>query len=311
MVSTESSTSLYNNVTDWPTVAIIVLNWNNYEDTAACLHSLQSIDYPNYHVIVVDNGSTDDSGERLESNFEECQVMYNEDNLGFAAGNNRGIEKAMREGYDYVLLLNNDTVVLDCFLQPLVRSAEKNDRAAIVSGVIYTHFPDKIHSAGMDFSLNLLRPTSITEIKGVEYDVDYISGAMMLFSREFFDQCGLLDESYFFAMEDMEICLRAKKNNWRVLVNSNSQIQHSIGSSSGSKNPFRYYHSTRNRLTFASDHLSRGRRLFFYTFFVLSRLVRFLQWIVCREIRLITSTFLAVYDHLNQNRFKKPNYFDE
>src|SRR5216684_3242121 len=121
------------------TVGIVVLNWNNYTDTARCLESLKNLAYPNYRTYLVDNGSTDHSMERLmlDYNGSSLKFILNGENLGFAAGCNRGIAMALQEGCHYILLLNNDCVVSDArFLEKAVRFAEATPRCGIVGGKI-------------------------------------------------------------------------------------------------------------------------------------------------------------------------------
>ena len=113
-------------------VSIIVLNWNNYNDSAECLESLNNIDFPNCEIILVDNASEDGSAERLKMNYPNISLIKNHDNYGYAKGNNVGIKQALKNGADYVLLLNNDTVVDQHFLTPLVMDAEADNGIGIV-----------------------------------------------------------------------------------------------------------------------------------------------------------------------------------
>ena len=103
-----------------PKVSIITLTWNSYEVTRDCLLSLQKIDYPAFEVVLVDNGSVDGSGKKLAHDFPDVKVILNETNLGFTGGNNVGMRDALARGTDYLLLLNNDTIVAPNFLTELV-----------------------------------------------------------------------------------------------------------------------------------------------------------------------------------------------
>ena len=122
---------------NYPKVSIIILNWNNYEDTKECLLSLDKITYPNYEVIVVDNGSIDGSTLKIQKEFPQHKYIYNNDNLGFTEGNNIGMEYAMKKGTDFVLVLNNDITVENGFLESLVDIALKNPDAGIVGPAVY------------------------------------------------------------------------------------------------------------------------------------------------------------------------------
>ena len=110
-----------------PSVGIVVINWNGLADTRECLHSLQAIDYANARVFVVDNGSDNDEGGVLSKEFAGfAEVLRLPENRGFTGGANAGIERALAEGLDYILLLNNDTIVDPAFLTSLVGSCTRN-----------------------------------------------------------------------------------------------------------------------------------------------------------------------------------------
>jgi len=109
-----------------PKVEIIILNWNRFRDTAECLESVFRIRYPNFSVVVVDNGSEDDSAAQVENTFDRVTLIRNRENLGYAEGNNVGIRHALENGADYVWLLNNDTVVDREALAALVDLAERD-----------------------------------------------------------------------------------------------------------------------------------------------------------------------------------------
>ena len=132
-----------------PRVCIIILNWNGLEDTVECLGSLNKITYPNYEIIVVDNGSRGNDAELLKQRCGDyIHVIENDKNYGFAEGCNIGMRYAIEERADYFLLLNNDTVVDSIFLDELIKTAE-NDIAGIVGPAIYFYdSPDEIQSRG-------------------------------------------------------------------------------------------------------------------------------------------------------------------
>jgi len=122
---------------DTPSVAIIVLNWNGRDDTIACMYSLQKLTYKRYQLIVVDNGSSDDSVSAIRAEFPSVHVIETGANLGFAEGNNVGIRHALDQGANYVLLLNNDTEVDEHLVDALVDAAESNADGGIFGPKIY------------------------------------------------------------------------------------------------------------------------------------------------------------------------------
>ena len=120
-----------------PLVAIILLNWNSYQDTLACLDSLAKIDYPNYRLVVIDNGSEDESVAKIQAAYPDLPLAVTGENLGFVGGNNLGMQIAKNMGADYMLLLNNDTEVDPQFLGLMVTAAEKDEQVGVVGPTIY------------------------------------------------------------------------------------------------------------------------------------------------------------------------------
>lgn len=292
-----------------PSVAIIVLNWNSYSDTTRCLNSLRNLDYPNYEVYVVDNASIDGSGKQLDEEFERCTLIQSKANRGFAGGNNLGIQHALRDGVDYVVLLNNDTIVENGFLTELVKTAVNQNKAAIVGGVIEHMDSDDIWYAGGKMHTTLVKADRITrQIADEPYNTDHVVGALMLISSKFIESYGMLDENYFFGIEDTEISLRARKNGWHVLVNPNARVQHDVSSTAGVGSPFKQYHATRNRLYFANQYLSIPQRLMFYAFFGTSRLIRAFQWLP-NQTEHLHATIDGIMDYLLQRPHKGPDEF--
>jgi GT2 family glycosyltransferase len=283
-----------------PYVVVVVLNWNDYENAQACLQSLSDVAYPNMDVVVVDNGSTDGSGERIDREFDWCEVTFTGENLGFAGGNNVGIERAREKGADYVLLLNNDTVVESDFLAPLVEAAESEDHVALVSGVIRDESGELWYSGG-SFWLDRCRIKRDDAIKDENepYETEFVCGAMALVSSEFIEECEVFPESYFFAIEDMDISWQAKQGNWKVLVAPDAEIIHKVGASTdGERSPFRVYHETHGRLQFATGRLPIRERLRFLLFFVFSRPALYVKWYRMGASEWISANVRAILDFL-------------
>jgi hypothetical protein len=215
-------------------VSVIVLNWNGYDDTAACLCSLRQIRYENLEVVVVDNGSTDDSASRLRGEFAEVKFIETGKNLGFAGGCNVGIRHAFAEGADFVWLLNNDTTVDSGALQAMADKANSDSRIGAVGSAIYSmDEPELMQSWGggrVNFWLgrsgHFLEPVPDSKI-------DFITGASMLMRRQAVDDIGLLDEEFFMYWEDTDYCFRLRQSKWRIAVAGESKIRHKQCSSVG------------------------------------------------------------------------------
>jgi len=204
-----------------PQILILIVNWRNYPDTKACLESLPLLTYENYQVMVVDNGSGDDSIRSMGEDFPEVKLVELDENLGFAGGNNVGLEYALENDFPYVLLLNNDTTILDGdFLSKLVQVLEReHEIGAIGPAVQQTNGQTQLSilpypSLGNTIknSLGLYDP----EHKNRQF-VDSVAGCCVLVRREAIQIAGLLDDNYFMYGEETEWFFRMRKNGWKVL----------------------------------------------------------------------------------------------
>jgi GT2 family glycosyltransferase len=242
-----------------PRIGIVVLNWNNYPDTSRCLRSLGGLEYPSCSVYLVDNGSTDGSLERLlqESPGGPLEVVANGENLGFAAGCNRGIERALTDGCDYVLLLNNDCIVEDkAFLAPAVSLAESDSRCGIVGGKIL-FWPDR----GVIWSTGGFIRFWGSEVHIGHGEADrgqyegvaprrFISGALMLVRRRVFETIGLLPDAYFFGKEEWEFSTRAHRAGFALLYQPAFRVWHEASSSHDWADPTYVYNGTLSRILY-------------------------------------------------------------
>jgi len=227
-----------------PKVAVIVLNWNGLDDTVECLESLRKISYPNYAVVVVDNGSEGDDVRVLKEKFGDyVHIVENERNYGFAEGNNIGIRYSLNAFKPaYLLLLNNDMVVAPDFLEELVRVAESDTGIGILGPTSYRYGPkgmDKnIHCAGARirwwhprlYAIIVEKSGDPLEPQGVRA-VDWVSGAAMMLKRCVIEELSLLNPRYFFGNEDVEYCLRARRSGFKVVNVPAAKVWHKIGRS--------------------------------------------------------------------------------
>ena len=237
--------------------AIIVLSWNNYKDTSICLNSLKKIDRSNCDILLVDNGSTDDSIERLKAEYPDVKCIVNDRNYGFAEGNNIGIRRAIKMGAEYILLLNNDTEVAPNFVSELVCEAEKDEKIGILGPKIYFNDSNIIWFAGGFLN----KRTGFTFHRGEDaadrgqYDqnseCDFISGCAMLVKKDVFAKIGFLDPDYYHSHEDADLCLRAGFAGFKCIYVPTSIVYHKLAiSSGGRRSPFYLYYRTRNHLLF-------------------------------------------------------------
>jgi len=246
-------------------VAVILVNWNGYKDTAACLESFRRINYNPLKVVVVDNNSSEAEGIKLKESFPEITLIQNKVNRGFAGANNDGLKWAKQNGFEAAWVLNNDTVVDPDSLRCQIKHFRKNDIAAVGSKILF--FRDEhIWSRGvrlLDFSCkfpfvhffsNIGEGESDKEEK-TPRDIPYISGCSILLRTD--NPEAYFDEKYFAYCEDMDLCFRLRKKGYRLIYEPGSIIRHKVSKSTGGKkyNPTTLYYSTRNKLYFFRDHL--------------------------------------------------------
>ncbi len=246
-------------------IAVIILNWNGKHDTLECLSSIAKINYPDFDVVVVDNGSTDDSVNAIRSNFTNVEIIETGENLGFAEGNNVGIRHALSSGSEYILLLNNDTWVDKDFLSNLVSEAKNTDNRFVYGPAIYYAEPDdmiwfagaKWNDKKLTFDFPLQNSLS-DQLPTTPFETDYICGAALFFHRSIAEKIGLLDKKFFLVWEESDWCYRAKNSGYPSLIVPSSKIWHKIGVSFGSESsPLRLFFSARNRLLWIEKNLSR------------------------------------------------------
>ena len=215
-----------------PTVAIIILNWNDGAATRACLDALQSTDYPNRFTIVVDNGSTDGSAQSIRD--AACaDLVLNPSNLGFTGGVNVGISRAMAAGADYVWLLNSDATTRPDVLSRLVAAAEADERIGLVSPVLYD--PDNPSVA--EFCLGRFDPIArfatqtADPATALAWQRDHptqvvLLGTALLIRRRLIETIGMLDASFFAYVEDVDYCLRAHAAGFRAVAVPDAVVLH-------------------------------------------------------------------------------------
>lgn len=261
----------------YPKVAIIILNWNGKADTVECVESLGHIDYPNYEVLIVDNGSTDGSVELFKKMYPGHTIIENPINLGYAEGNNVGIRKAMDEKADYLLILNNDTVVDPKLITELVSVAESAQDIGFLGPTNYYYDykgrKDVINFAGGTYSIwrGTTRNNGMNEIDRGQYDEvkesSYIPGSCVMVKREVIEHIGLINPDYFTYWEDTDWCIRALRSGYRSVYVPKAKIWHKIGVLNGKKNIKAYFFYGRNIFMLVKQHADVPQLIAFLLYF--------------------------------------------
>jgi hypothetical protein len=341
----------------YPKVSIIILNWNGWKDTVECLESVYGIDYPSYDVIVLDNGSEDDSIQKikaylngdlvvdskffsysaqnkpiefLELSKEDAESAMPGDgfdselppdrrliliksyrNYGFAEGCNIGMKYALKAlNLEYILLLNNDTVLDRRVLVEMIKVAEVDESIGFAGPMIYYYDMDGrrdiISVAGIKLIMNrgsFYRFGALEVDKG-QYDsvrtVDYLEGSCILIKREVLENVGLLNPKYFAYWEETDLCIRGFKAGYRSVFVPRSKIWHKVSSSVDSS--VKLYYMTRNRLWFMRAHATKGQLLYFIIYFFAYQFWRALAWFMAqKDGNKITSFLRGVVDGIRMN----------
>lgn len=271
-------------------VTLVILNWNGKNDTLACLESLNS----HREIIVVDNGSEDNSVEEIRKQFPSVRVIETGINLGYAGGNNVGIEAALKEGADAVLLLNNDTIADPGMVEAFIQSAEATPSIGIWGGYpLRFSNPEHLdHLGGIwnsekgDFEL-----IGLNEKKGFQTGIplDYVCGCSIFVRREVFEKIGLLETKFFLFWEEADFSMRAKKAGFGIGVCYGALLLHKVSASFIGGSPHKKYFWWRSRLLWIDRNCSPQEKQRLFRNLINPELWHYkkLLWIKGAEMRLL------------------------
>jgi GT2 family glycosyltransferase len=255
-------------------VFVVVLNWNGKKDTLQCLQSLEKAKKDNFSldVVIVDNASTDDSVAAIKlykpKNFKK-HIMESPDNAGFAGGNNLGIHYSLALDADYILILNNDTILDKNTIAEFLNAAKKYPKAGIFSPKIYFARGFEYHKkykqnelgkviwyAGGEIDWNNVYASNygVDQVDNGQFDqereIDFATGACMFIRASTLKRVGLFDERYYLYMEDVDLSMRMKKYQYTIYYIPSAYLWHKVSQSSGIGSDLNDYYTTRNRLLF-------------------------------------------------------------
>ncbi|HDY67076.1 MAG TPA: glycosyltransferase family 2 protein [Candidatus Scalindua sp.] len=286
-----------------PLVYIIILNWNGWRDTVECVESVLKITYPSYRILIVDNGSTDESAKILSQKFPNIEILQTGKNLGYAGGNNRAIERALADGAEYVCVLNNDTVMDKDFLQPLIQAMKKDKQIGITSGMIYDYDPPhKVQYTGG--YRNFYTGSSYTIGSGtldkgqfnVLKEVPCSAGAAMLIRADVLHKIGMFDEVLFLYCEELDLSIRAKTAGYKIIYVPQSKLYHKVGKSTSKSFSRANFFNLRNKIWMERKYATKLQYFIFNLYFWCYLLPRiFLGHVVRMRFRLLKVTILAAW----------------
>lgn len=259
-----------NNENTIPSVALITVNYNGYDFLKDGILSLSKMSGVNIKIFIIDNASSDDSIKSIEGMFNNLEVIKLSENTGFAKANNIGIERAIEQGYEYSLIVNNDVIVDKRMLSQLLKYADED--TITIPKIYYYDNKKLIWSAGgyIDKKTAEAKHRGIREEDIGQYDELYLSqvatGCCMLINNKIFKTIGMFDENYFMYCEDTDLCMRIVDKGYKILYVPTAKLWHKVSSSSGGESSaFKVYYIARNKLYLTSkfkDKIKLSARLY-------------------------------------------------
>lgn len=256
----------------------IILNWNQPKLTIDCIKSLQQVKLSkdiSMKIVIVDNGSIDNSISEFNK-IKNIEIVDAKTNLGFAAGNNLGIKYAIDKNADFILILNNDTLVDKNLIENLLKPFEKDKKIAMTSPKIYFAKGYEFHKekykknqlgkvlwyAGgkIDWKNVYGKNIGVDEVDKKQFDkekeIDFATGACFMISTKSLREVGFFDEKYFMYLEDADLSIRLKKKGYKIIYTPKAVLWHKVAQSSGIGSDLNDYFISRNRLFFGFKYAS-------------------------------------------------------
>lgn len=221
-------------------VYIVILNWNGSSLIIDCLKSLAKVEHDNYKILVVDNGSTDDSVKVIKKEYPDIEILQLDSNIGYAAGNNAGFELLKNKNPKYIIFLNNDTIVDKYFIEPLIKPLQINSEIGqTVPKIYYADKIDRIWYAGGKVNLWLglvyhegIRKKDTAALMKAKF-TDYATGCCFAMRYKDFSELHGFDTNFPMYGEDVDLSMRVKASGKNILFEPSSMIWHKVSASIG------------------------------------------------------------------------------
>jgi GT2 family glycosyltransferase len=272
-------------------VTAVVLNWCNEHDTKACIDSLAAQDYAWLSVLIVDNASPDGSGARLHARYPDAGYLQTQGNHGYSGGNNRGIKLAVDGGAEYVLVVNNDTVLERTCVSELVREVTGDQIGAVGPKILRYDAPDRIWFGGGTFDRMRAMGRHLGENLPDESpaeketrDVSFLTGCCMLIPAAALRTVGVFREDFFAYCEDVEWSLRVAEKGMKLVYAPAARIKHRVPPIGTLPSAMQIRYRDRNRRRIVRLHYSAGPAALFALWFYPTRVALMLRYSVMGEI---------------------------
>ncbi len=252
-----------------PLVAVLILSWNESDFTINCVKDLSKIDYPNFKIMILDNGSRKEESEKIKK-IKNAQIFRTEENLGFTGGNNYLIEKALKdESVDYFLCINNDTILNEKFLGELIKVAEENPKIGCLGPLVFDKTGKlSVKDTPGHFNFYIGGAARIRNWQGKANNnkplmVGYVSGCCMLFRRKVMEKTRGFPQEYFMYNEETELCYRVKKLGYLSCAVPKSKIIHMVSGTTSKISGFRQKLLFRNTIWFEMKYGNTLQKIVF------------------------------------------------
>ncbi|NJB72641.1 hypothetical protein GGR42_003132 [Saonia flava] len=291
-------------------VIIVLVNYNSFNDTSACIKSINEVNGEKPFVVLVDNNSRDKENlKNLPSVYKNIKILFNEANIGFGRANNMGIKWALKNlNFEYILLLNNDTLIEPNTISWLIEPYLEDSSIGITTGKTFYEANREIVWYGGG-EINYLRGwpkianyNQLPSDEGANQSryVSFISGCTMMFSKNSINKIKGFDDDYFMYCEDLELCIRAKKMGYKLFYESNAIIYHKVQGSTKMgnneftgdhpKNPnlaFLFYHMKTNQYLTFKKHLKGYKRFKFKIVYWMEFTYKALRYLLCQRFDML------------------------
>ncbi len=296
-------------------ICYVILNYNSFDDTKDCLISLLNQTVKSFDILIIDNDSSDNSLQGLQTEFSDLIFIKNEKNFGFSGGCNIGIKFCVDNGYEYVFLLNNDCIAHPKLTENIYSYIKLNHNVSLLTGkIFYKDFPNRLWYAGgkidylrlkgIHFQLNKNHDKDFEVGKIKPDNISFISGCMMLIKSDVFTKIGLLDNYFFANYEDVDFCIRANSVGLTMNYLSDAIIWHKVSPNFISNNrlirftPFLYYLKARNK-TYLIKKYAKVYSIIYLILFNTPKLIKYiLGFTVLLKFKEFKYLLLGFYDGL-------------
>ena len=292
-----------------PKVSIITVNYNNLKVTLEFLDSIKLVDYDNYEVIVVDNNSKENPKLQIENNYPDVKVINSDLNLGFAGGNNLGIQYAAG---DFVFLVNNDTELTPNIIQPLIKVFDLFPDVGAVSPKFRYYFNKNIiEYAGYHQVSKLTGRNQMVgcgeEDKG-QYNLlsktNYVHGGGMMLSKDVINDIGLMPEVYFLYYEEFDWCEVLKKKGYDIYYQPKALIYHKESMTTGKNSRLKTYYLNRSRILFMRRNRSLLHLVLFYSFLIFISIPKNItHYLITKDFSHLVVYFKAIFWNIKESSF--------